>query len=133
MDELSKLPQVKYLPIDTPERQNGWYVLALSLEIEQMRCDIDEFVKAAGAEGARSKDVADTLGVAKSSVTGALQLLREKGLERVKIYMGGVMAPEDAAELERAYGIHKVFLPDTPMQTIVDHMYASVGRPRHQP
>ncbi|MFZ2642080.1 MAG: DegT/DnrJ/EryC1/StrS family aminotransferase, partial [Verrucomicrobiia bacterium] len=38
--------------IDTPERQNGWFVMAFSLDIEKMRCDINEFVKAAGAEGA---------------------------------------------------------------------------------
>jgi dTDP-4-amino-4,6-dideoxygalactose transaminase len=46
------LPQVKYVPIDTPERQNGWYVLAFSLDIENMGCDIQQFVQAAGAEGA---------------------------------------------------------------------------------
>ncbi len=44
------------------------------------------FNLAAGSEGARSKDVADTLGVAKSSVTGALQLLREKGLANYEPY-----------------------------------------------
>ena len=27
VDALSRMPQVKYAPIDTPERQNGWYVL----------------------------------------------------------------------------------------------------------
>jgi methylmalonyl-CoA mutase cobalamin-binding domain/chain len=59
--------------------------------------------------------------------------LREKGLERVKVYMGGVMAPEDAVELERDHGVHKVFLPDTPMETIVTHMYESLGRSRHRP
>lgn len=37
--------------VDTPERQNGWYVLAFSLDIENMTCDIEQFVKAAGAEG----------------------------------------------------------------------------------
>ncbi len=51
IDELSKLPQVKYLPIDTPERQNGWYVCAFSLDIENMGCDIAQFVAAATAEG----------------------------------------------------------------------------------
>ena len=40
------------MPIDTPERQNGWYVMAFSLDIEKMNCDIQQFVKAAGAEGA---------------------------------------------------------------------------------
>jgi DtxR family Mn-dependent transcriptional regulator len=35
---------------------------------------------------ARSKDIAEALGVAKSSVTGALQLLREKGLANHEPY-----------------------------------------------
>jgi len=52
LNALKGLPQVKHLPIDTPERQNGWYVMAFSLDIENMTCDIDRFVKAAGAEGA---------------------------------------------------------------------------------
>jgi dTDP-4-amino-4,6-dideoxygalactose transaminase len=51
-EALSDLPAIKYKPIDTPERQNGWYVMAFSLDIENMSCDIDRFVKAAGAEGA---------------------------------------------------------------------------------
>jgi len=43
---------VKFFPVDTPERQNGWYVLAFSLAIEKMNCDIRQFVEAAVAEGA---------------------------------------------------------------------------------
>ncbi|MGC8791910.1 MAG: DegT/DnrJ/EryC1/StrS family aminotransferase [Bryobacteraceae bacterium] len=43
---------VKFFPVDTPERQNGWYVLAFSLEIEKMNCTIQQFVEAAVAEGA---------------------------------------------------------------------------------
>jgi len=52
IDALRQRPEVKYFPIDTPERQNGWYVLAFSLDIENMKCDIQQFVKAAAAEGA---------------------------------------------------------------------------------
>jgi dTDP-4-amino-4,6-dideoxygalactose transaminase len=52
LDALKDEPLVKTRPIDTPERQNGWYVMAFSLDIENMRCDINEFVQAAGAEGA---------------------------------------------------------------------------------
>jgi len=52
MDALVELPQVKYMPIDTEERRNGWYVMAFSLDIENMNCDIQQFVNAAGAEGA---------------------------------------------------------------------------------
>lgn len=52
LDALAPLKQVKFTPIDTPERQNGWYVCAFSLDIENMGCDIKEFVTTAGAEGA---------------------------------------------------------------------------------
>ncbi len=52
MEALADEPLLKFRPIDTPERQNGWYVLAFSLDIENMRCDIGEFVRAATAEGA---------------------------------------------------------------------------------
>jgi dTDP-4-amino-4,6-dideoxygalactose transaminase len=51
MDALGALGQVKYLPIDTPQRQNGWFVCAFSLDIEAMGCDIQRFVQAAAAEG----------------------------------------------------------------------------------
>jgi dTDP-4-amino-4,6-dideoxygalactose transaminase len=52
VDALKGLPQIKFVPIDTPERRNGWYVLAFSLDMARMNCDIKQFVKAAGAEGA---------------------------------------------------------------------------------
>ncbi len=52
IDALADEPLIKHRPIDTPERQNGWYVMAFSLDVEAMRCDIAEFVKAVGAEGA---------------------------------------------------------------------------------
>lgn len=52
VDALRELPEVKFLPVDTPERRNGWYVMAFSLDIENMDCDIREFAAAAGAEGA---------------------------------------------------------------------------------
>ncbi|MGI6356039.1 MAG: DegT/DnrJ/EryC1/StrS family aminotransferase [Lentisphaeria bacterium] len=52
MDALRDLPQVKYMPIDTPERRNGWFVMAFSLDMDMMKCDIGQFIAAAGAEGA---------------------------------------------------------------------------------
>lgn len=52
LEALADLPQVLYRPIDTAERQNGWYVMAFSLDIENMNCDIQQFVAAAAAEGA---------------------------------------------------------------------------------
>lgn len=52
IDALKDLPQVRFVPVDTPERQNGFFVLALSLHIDRMNCTIGEFVNAAVAEGA---------------------------------------------------------------------------------
>jgi dTDP-4-amino-4,6-dideoxygalactose transaminase len=52
LDALKTSKLIKYFPIDTPDRQNGWYVLAFSLAIEEMKCDIKEFVTAVAAEGA---------------------------------------------------------------------------------
>ncbi len=52
IDRLRNIPLVKYFPVDTPERKNGWYVMAFSLDIENMNCNITQFVEAAVAEGA---------------------------------------------------------------------------------
>jgi dTDP-4-amino-4,6-dideoxygalactose transaminase len=52
VDMLRDVPQVLYMPIDTPQRRNGWYAMAFSLDVERMNCDIAEFVRAATAEGA---------------------------------------------------------------------------------
>ena len=41
--------------------------------------------------------------------------------------MGGVMAPRDAVKLEEEHGVYKVFLPDTPMETIIESMNRSVN------
>jgi dTDP-4-amino-4,6-dideoxygalactose transaminase len=52
VNALRELKEVKFVPVDTPERRNGWYVMAFSLDVENMDCNIQEFVAAAAAEGA---------------------------------------------------------------------------------
>jgi dTDP-4-amino-4,6-dideoxygalactose transaminase len=52
LDALRDEPLIRFRPVDTPERQNGWYVMAISIDIEKMRVDISQFVKALAAEGA---------------------------------------------------------------------------------
>lgn len=52
IDKVKDLPQVLFTPIDTEDRRNGWYTLAFSLDIENMRCNMKEFVEAVIAEGA---------------------------------------------------------------------------------
>jgi dTDP-4-amino-4,6-dideoxygalactose transaminase len=52
IDQINDLPQVIYKPVDTEDRRNGWYVMAFSLDIDNMKCNISEFADAAVAEGA---------------------------------------------------------------------------------
>jgi dTDP-4-amino-4,6-dideoxygalactose transaminase len=52
MDKVKDLPQVLYSPIDSDTRRNGWFVMAFSLDIENMKCNIKEFVDAVVEEGA---------------------------------------------------------------------------------
>ena len=52
MEALKDVPQVMYLPVDTPERQNGWYVFPITLDVDHMNCDMAQFLEALGAEGA---------------------------------------------------------------------------------
>jgi len=52
IEKIQDLPQVIYKPIDTDERRNGWYTMAFSLDIENMKCDIKEFVNTVVTEGA---------------------------------------------------------------------------------
>lgn len=56
-----------------------------------------------------------------------VQLLKDKGMEHIKVFMGGVMAPKDALLLEQEHGVEKVYLPDTPMQVIVDGIKTTVS------
>lgn len=61
---------------------------------------------------ARSKDIADALGVSRASVTGALRVLKKKGLANYKPYdyVTLTQAGEDAAaEIARKHDILKSF------------------------
>jgi len=52
INKINDLPQVLYKPIDNEERRNGWYTMAFSLDIENMSCEIMQFVNEVVAEGA---------------------------------------------------------------------------------
>lgn len=87
----------------------------------------EEIVEAAIEEDA---DVIGLSSLSNNHMTLApkvVKLLKEKKMDNVKVFMGGVMAPSDAVELEEKHGIHKVYLPDTPMETIINGIYDSVG------
>ena len=49
------------------------------------------------------------------------KLMQEKGLDDVLLTGGGIISPEDMAELE-AEGVGKLFGPGTPTQEAVDYV-----------
>jgi len=86
-------------------------------ESRQLSASLEDYLEAifnlaTHAQGARSKDIAETLGVARSSVTGALHLLREKGLANYEPYGCITLTPRGrvaAREVARKHDILRSF------------------------
>ena len=55
-----------------------------------------------------------------------MKLLKERGLDHVKVVVGGIIPDVDRDKLT-AMGIAGIFLPGTPMQSIVDFINQSVA------
>ena len=54
-----------------------------------------------------------------------MELLREKGLDRVTVLVGGIIPDVDVQKL-RSIGVAGVFLPGSPMQQIIDFINRAV-------
>jgi len=87
----------------------------------------DQIVEAAMEEDADVVGLSSLSGNHMTLAPKVVKLLKEKGMDKVKVFMGGVMAPTDAVKLEADHGIHKVYLPDTPMETIIEGIRSSVS------
>lgn len=87
----------------------------------------DQIVEAAVEEDADVIGLSSLAGNHMTLAPKVVKLLKERGMEHIKVFMGGVMAPKDATLLEQEHGIEKVFLPDTPMQTIIDRINECVA------
>jgi methylmalonyl-CoA mutase C-terminal domain/subunit len=61
-------------------------------------------------------------------VPRVMQLLREKGLHDVVVFVGGIIPQEDIPKL-KALGVAEVFLPGTLLEQIVSMVRQSVKRP----
>ena len=75
-------------------------------------------------EAAMQEDV-DGIGISLHSgahmtlVPKVLQLLKEKGMDDVVVFLGGIIPEEDIVELKKL-GVSEVFTPGTSLQTIVE-------------
>jgi len=85
-----------------------------------------EIVEAAIEEDADVVGLSSLCGNHLSLGPMVVNMLKEKGLNNVKVFMGGVMPLDHAKKLEGNHGIHRVYLPETPMQKIIDEISESV-------
>jgi methylmalonyl-CoA mutase C-terminal domain/subunit len=75
-------------------------------------------------EAAMQEDV-DGIGISLHSgahmtlVPKVLKLLKERGMDDVVVFVGGIIPEEDIVELKKL-GVSEVFTPGTPLQTIVE-------------
>jgi DtxR family transcriptional regulator, Mn-dependent transcriptional regulator len=87
---------------------------------EQLSASLEDYLEAIfnladESEGARSKDIAERLGVARSSVTGAVQMLRDKGLANYRPYGSITLTGPGqsvAAEVARKHEVLTSFFAD---------------------
>lgn len=56
-----------------------------------------------------------------------VRILKEKGMEDVLIFGGGIIPDEDAPKLKKQ-GVDQVFGPGTPLSTIVDYLKENLGK-----
>jgi methylmalonyl-CoA mutase C-terminal domain/subunit len=54
-----------------------------------------------------------------------IELLREKGMDGVKVFLGGIIPSQDIAEL-KAMGVAEVFLPGSSTQDVIRLIQATV-------
>jgi methylmalonyl-CoA mutase C-terminal domain/subunit len=81
---------------------------------------------------AAAQEDADVVGL--SILSGAhlpicrrvVELLRERGMETVRVFVGGIIPGQDIPEL-RALGVAEVFLPGTSTQEVVDAIERGSG------
>jgi len=55
-----------------------------------------------------------------------VNLLKAKGMDKVKVFMGGVIPPKHIPLLKKK-GIHEIYGPDTPMEVIIKGISDSVS------
>jgi len=111
---LTKLGTPNYIRRNVYNEGKGAMVAAKDSSLSASLEDYLEaiFNIAGGSKIARSKDIAESLGVSKSSVTGALRVLKKKGLANYKPYDSITLTESGeaaAAEIVRKHSILKSF------------------------
>lgn len=112
---MTKLGKPNYISLNVKNRKKEILLTTKSINLSASLEDYLEAIFNLASESniARSKDIANLLSVSRSSVTGALKVLKKRGLANYKPY-GYVTLTESgreaAAEIVRKHNILKAFL-----------------------
>lgn len=87
----------------------------------------EEIVQAALQEGVDVIGLSQLDGNHMGSFPRVARLLKEKGMDNVLLIGGGVIPPDDIAELKRL-GVKEIFSPGTPTEQIVEFIRSNVAR-----
>lgn len=79
----------------------------------------EQIVEAAMEEDADVVGLSTLVGNHLSLGPRVVNLLKEKGMDNVTVFMGGVIPPNHIPELKEK-GVHEVYGPDTPMSVIIN-------------
>jgi methylmalonyl-CoA mutase C-terminal domain/subunit len=91
-----------------------------------LRQSPEQIVAAAAQEDVDAIGLSILSGAHLSICRRVLELLREKGMEGVKVFLGGIIPAQDIAEL-KAVGVVEVFLPGSSTQDVIRVIEGAVG------
>jgi methylmalonyl-CoA mutase C-terminal domain/subunit len=91
-----------------------------------LRQSPEQIVAAAAQEDVDAIGLSILSGAHLSICRRVLELLREKGMEGVKVFLGGIIPAQDIAEL-KVLGVVEVFLPGSSTQDVIRVIEGAVG------
>ena len=91
-----------------------------------LRQSPEQIVAAAAQEDVDAIGLSILSGAHLSICRRILELLREKGMEGVKVFLGGIIPAQDIPEL-KALGVVEVFLPGSSTQDVIRVIEGAVG------
>ncbi len=93
-----------------------------------LRQSPEQIVAAAAQEDADAIGLSILSGAHLSICRRIQELLRDKGMEGVKVFLGGIIPAQDIPDL-KAMGVVEVFLPGASTQDVVRVIEGAVGTP----
>jgi len=121
------------LVADSPGHTTGYYVVAKALREAGVEVILGGYQQPSGIVEAAAQEDVDYIGYRIMDreplivVERLMALLRERGLEDVRVVVGGIVSRKDVPRL-KALGVGAVFRPGTRLQDIVGYVKAHAPR-----